>query len=63
MIGMVGVGVSEGFGLHVEDHSLSLQPTFCVTLDKSPSKLLLHSSCFTCVEYPFLLFFLCLIAL
>jgi len=35
---MVGMGVSKGFRLHVEDHPLPLLLTFCVNLGKSPSK-------------------------
>lgn len=60
---MIGVGVSKGIGLYVEDHSLPLSLTFCVTSDKSPTKLLLHSSCFAYEVYLFFLFFLCLISL
>lgn len=53
---MIGIGVGKSFGLYVEDHSLPLLLTFCVTLIKSPTNLLPCSSCFACVVYPFLPF-------
>lgn len=54
--GMIGVRAGEGFGMYMEDHSLNLLLTFCLTLEKSPTKFLLCSSCFACVVYLFLLF-------
>lgn len=57
---ITGVRADKGFEVYMEDHSLNLLLTFSVTLEKSPTKLLLCSSYFAWVVYLFLLLFLCL---
>lgn len=56
--GITGVRADKGFEVYMEDHSLNLLLTFSVTLEKSPTKLLLCSSYFACVVYLFLLTYL-----